>query len=84
MANAKLNWTNLQITENAPEAIKQAVVELEAARDMEKAALASIADALAASGRIAVPQGHEIKVSAAFGKLSFAIAPRAQRKAVSF
>lgn len=79
----KADWTTLAISENAPEEIKQAMANIEAARAMESDARDVIATALAKSGKISIPQGHEIKVSSSFGKLSYAVVPRTARKVVS-
>lgn len=81
MAKEQLTWTNITISENAPEAVKQALVDLEAAREMEQAAKDTLAQYVAT--KVPVPAGHTVKIGTGFGKLSYAVAKGAARKAVT-
>jgi len=83
MAKEKLNWTNMTINEaTAPDAVKQALVNMEAARQMQAEAKEALAVYVAS--KIAVPQGHEVVIGTGFGKLSYAVARRETRKVASF
>lgn len=83
MAKEKLDWTNFTVSDAAPDEVKQALVELEAAREMEQGAKNTLA--LYIATRIQVPAGHTVKVGTGFGKLSYAVAKGGDtRKAVSF
>ncbi len=82
MTKEKLNWTNFTVGENAPEAVQEALIAMEAARKMEADAKVALADYVAS--KITVPQGHEVKIGTGFGKLSYAVARREARKTVAF
>jgi len=82
MAKEKLEWTNFTVSDNAPDEVKQALINLEAARDMEAQAKETLA--LYVAAKVTVPRGHTVKIGTGFGKLSYAIAAGAVRKAVTF
>jgi len=83
MAKEKLNWTNMVINEaTATDAVKEALIDMEAAREMQNKAKDVLAEFVAS--KINVPQGHEVKIGTGFGKLSYAIARKETRKTACF
>lgn len=82
MAKEKLDWTNFTVSENAPDEVKQALVNMETAREMEQEAKETLAMYVAT--KVTVPRGHTVKIGTGFGKLSYAIAAGSSRKAVTF
>lgn len=81
MAKEQLVWTNFTVTENAPEEVKQALTDLEAAAQMATDAKGVLAQYVAT--KVRVPAGHTVKIGTGFGKLSFAIAKGSARQAVA-
>jgi len=83
MANPKLDWTNFTVSDQAPEEVRQALVDLEAAREMEQGAKHTLG--LYVATRITVPSGHTVKIGTNYGKLSYALAKgNDPKKAVAF